>query len=146
MEEKFTRLPSRVAPWEAHNAVMEIHAAKGGNYHAEQAVERATRTYNEVFFAYVRLAGAADRQSTRCNARASAETSALARPFDKQDANRVQLRWQHLDCPPGRKQYSPSDQRRPRGETHLFAGRIADCLQRRLRWQPRRVRGTSCWR
>jgi hypothetical protein len=44
MEEKFARLPSRVALWEAHNVVMEVHAAEGGTYHAEQAVERATRT------------------------------------------------------------------------------------------------------
>src|SRR5438874_13153473 len=44
---------------------------------------------------------------------AIAETSAPARSFRKQDADRVQLRGQHLGCEPRRQQSSPPDQRRP---------------------------------
>jgi hypothetical protein len=43
-----------------------------------------------------------------------AEAPAVARSFGERDANRVQLRWRHLDCESRRQQCSPSDQWRPR--------------------------------
>src|SRR5437016_4000531 len=53
--------------------------------------------------------------------RAIAETSASARSCGEQVPGRVQLRGQHLGGEPRRRQRSPLDRRRARGETFVLA-------------------------
>src|SRR5208283_144402 len=140
----YRRVDEKSASWLVEWTNWKSTLLRERNYE-EQASWQEARMDSAASFVCGHFAGADHRGCFRYRERASAETSASARSFDQQDANRIQLRGEHLDCQPRRQQCSPFNRWRPRGQPYLFTGRLAGRVHRRLRWNARGVRGAGGW-